>query len=174
MALPDDLWRKELFSDAGRRLLRYLASRLRDGTDADDLAQEAYLRLLRVDNVLLIRDPRSFALRVATHVAYEWGRLSRHRREHVDAGCLDDCEEQGAGPLEQAAQAQDAKALRRALARLTPKRRAIVLMHIRDGMTYAQIAAQVGLSVSMVGKHLMLGLEACREALAEHSERSRK
>ena len=76
MALPGELRLQELFDESGRRLLRYLAARLRDGTEADDLAQEAYLRLLRMDNAMLIRDPRSFALRVATNVATEWGRLS--------------------------------------------------------------------------------------------------
>jgi hypothetical protein len=38
MALPGDLRPEELFDDSGRKLLRYLAARLRDGTEADDLA----------------------------------------------------------------------------------------------------------------------------------------
>lgn len=172
MALPDRRWLDELFDDSGRRLLRYLASRLHDGTEADDLAQEAYLRLLRVDDALLIRDPRSFALKVATNVAAEWGRLSRHRREHLGADVLDEQASEKGGPMEDAAQAQQFNALKRALDRLTPTRRAVVLLHIRDGLTYAQIAEHVRLSVGMVNKHLSLGLEACRLALAESAERS--
>lgn len=81
MATPDEAWLEQLFDDAGHRFLSYLATRLKDGTDAQDLSQEVYLRLLRVDDVYLIRDPRRFALRVATNVANEWGRLSRHRLE---------------------------------------------------------------------------------------------
>jgi RNA polymerase sigma factor (sigma-70 family) len=165
MALPGHRWPQKLFDRSGRRLLRYLAARLRDGTDADDLAQEAYLRLLRVDESLVVRDPRSYALRVATNVANEWGRLSRHRREHVGTDFIDEQESERLGPMEQAANAQQVAAVKRALAGMSPTRRAVVLMHIRDGLTYPQIAAQVGLSVSMVGKHLSLGLEACRELL---------
>jgi RNA polymerase sigma factor (sigma-70 family) len=174
VALPDELRRQELFDDSGRRLLRYLAARLRDGTEADDLAQEAYLRLLRVDDALLIRDPRSFALRVATNVATEWGRLSRHRREHVGTEFLEEQKSERAGPFEQLAHAQQLKSLRRALDSLTPMRRSVVLLNIRDGLTYAQIAAHVGLSISMVNKHLSLGLEVCRQSLAAHDERSHK
>ncbi len=167
MTAPDKAWLGELFDATGRRFLRYLAARLKDGTDADDLAQEVYLRLLRVDDVMLIRNPRSFALRVASNVACEWGRLSRHRRVHVGDEFLDENETDTASPLEQAANAQQFSTLSRTLDTLSPMRRAVVLLHTRDGLTYAQIAAHVGLSVSMVGKHLSLGLQACQQALAE-------
>lgn len=126
---------------------------MQDGTEADDLAQEAYLRLLRVDDALLIQNPRGFALRVATHIAYEWGRLSRHRQKHVGTEPLEELESERTGPFEQATQAQQVRLLRQALDGLTPVRRAVVLLHIRDNLTYAQIAAHVGLSLSMVGKH---------------------
>ena len=168
MALPGELRLQELFDESGRRLLRYLAARLRDGTEADDLAQEAYLRLLRMDDAMLIRDPRSFALRVATNVATEWGRLSRHRREHIGTEALEERESDQTGPFEETVHTQQLKSLQRALDRLTPMRRAVVLLHLRDGLTYSHIAAQVGLSISMVGKHLNLGLEACRKSLAGH------
>lgn len=170
MALPGERWPQELFDGAGRRLLRYLAERLHDGTQADDIAQEAYLRLLRVDDALLIRDPRSFALRVATNVANEWGRLSRHRREHVGTDVLQDWESERNGPFEQTLHAQQFKSLARAFDAMTPIRRAVVLLHLRDDLTYSQIAEQVGLSVSMVGKHLHLGLEACRQCLADSTD----
>lgn len=174
MGLPGDLGRQELIGNAGRKLLRHLALRLKDGTDADDLAQEAYLRLLRADESLVIRDPRSFALRVATHVAYEWGRLARHRREHIASDVLEEEAIEEPGPYDQLLRAQNTQIIHRALSSLTPVRRAILLMHIRDELTYAQIAERVQLSVSMVGKHLMLALVACRAALTESSEGSHK
>jgi RNA polymerase sigma-19 factor, ECF subfamily len=174
VAQPGDLRPDELFDDSGCKLLRYLAARLKDGTEAADLAQEAYLRLLRADDTLLIQNPRGFALRVAMHVAYEWGRLARHRREHVGTDALEELASEKMGPFEHAAQTQQLKVLREALDSLAPMRRAVVLLHIRDGLTYAQIAAHVGLSISMVGRHLALGLEACRNALISEAERSQR
>ncbi len=154
-----------LFDAAGRRLLAHLAARLKDGTDADDLAQEVYLRLLRADDALVIQDPRRFAIRVATNVACEWGRLARHRRPHLDEQALAGHAAAGVGPAEQAALEQELALLAHALESLTPMRRAVVLLRVRDGLSYAEIAAQVGLSVSMVYKHLSLGLAACQRAL---------
>ena len=171
MPRADEQWLAKLFHVPERKLLRHLASRLRDGTEAEDLAQEAYLRLLRVDDVLLIENPRSFALKVATNVAYEWGRLSRNRRIHLDDQILD--EHQGAlpGPFERAAHSQDLKLLNQALARLSPVRRAALLLHKRDGLTYDQIAAHLGISVGMVAKHLAKGLSNCQQFVTEMRER---
>ena len=42
-----------------------------------------------------------------------------------------------------------------ALAKLKPKTRAIFLLHRREGLTYAQIAVEAGLSVSGVEKQMM-------------------
>lgn len=166
MSRADEQWLGRLFDESGRRSLRSLASRLKDGTEADDLAQEVYLRLLRVDDVLFIQDPRRFALRIATNVAYEWGRLSRHRRVHTDDESLEEQASAEPDPLEQAAHAQEVAHLSRALERLSPKRRAVLLLHKRNGMTYEQIAAHMGLSVAMVGKHLAKGLVSCQEFFA--------
>ena len=114
MSRADEQWLGRLFDEAGRKWLRFLAARLKDGTEAEDLAQEVYLRLLRVDDVLLIQEPRNFALRVASNVASEWGRLSRHRRVHLGAEKLDEQAAPTSGPLEQAAAAQELQRLSRA------------------------------------------------------------
>jgi DNA-directed RNA polymerase specialized sigma24 family protein len=42
-----------------------------------------------------------------------------------------------------------------------------VILHHRDGMTYAEIGAQIGVSVSMVKKYLQQGLLHCRERLED-------
>jgi RNA polymerase sigma factor (sigma-70 family) len=61
--------------------------------------------------------------------------------------------------------AQNMQNLRRALDRLTPMQRAIVLLHRRDGMTYEEISRHVGTSVPMVNKHLIKSLALCRKLL---------
>ncbi len=173
MALPGKRWPLELFDHSGRRFLRYLAARLRDGTDADDLAQEAYLRLLRMDENMIMRNPRSFALRVAANVATDWGRLSRHRKEHVGAELLEDQDSEYSDPFEQTLRDQQFKSAQTALDAMTPIRRAVMLLYLRDNLTYAQIAAEVGLSVGMVNKHLSAGLQACRDSLTQRRQEAR-
>lgn len=167
-----DRWLAELFDRSGRDLLRFLASRLPNSHDAEDLAQEVYLRLLRVDDVGVIRDPRSFALRVASNVAHEHRMLLRNRLEHSPEA-LEGQPAEDPGPYDRAWQAQEMRRLGEVLRTLNPTCRAIVLMHRRDHMTYQEIADFFGLSVGMVKKHLSFGLAACRDFLQRTRRASR-
>src|SRR5687768_1272079 len=62
-------------------LHRFLMRRLHNHDNAQDLAQEVYLRLLRVDNGELIRDPLAFLYRIALNLVYEFN--LHKRREHI-------------------------------------------------------------------------------------------
>jgi RNA polymerase sigma factor (sigma-70 family) len=162
-----DKWLSDFFRQSRRGLLRYLTPRVPNETDAEDVAQEVYLRLLRVNDVGLIRDPRSFALRVAANVAYEW----RMRAQNKPMDCDESLElraSQAPGPFDEVRQTQEMSALSRALASLSPTCRAVVLLHRRDEMTYQEIAKFVGLSVGMVKKHLRHGLTVCRDSLLQY------
>ncbi len=171
MSLADQNWLNQLVEESGEALIRFLGRRLANRAEAEDLAQEVYLRLMRVVDVNSIRDPHSFALRVAANVAYEWRMAARNRFEHVTA-TLEGADERG-GPYRQVLQAQQMKRLAQALDRLSPTQRTIVLLHRRDGMTYQQIADFVGLSVQMVNKHLARSIALCKDYLAEPDEAER-
>ena len=53
------------------------------------------------------------------------------------------------------------------LAELTPKCRAVLVMHRRDGMTYDEIAKALGISPSMVKKYLSVGIKHCSGRLQD-------
>ena len=53
----------------GRRLRRFLGARLRHGAaDVEDLVQEVFLRLLRIDRLETIRSTESYLYMIAFHV----------------------------------------------------------------------------------------------------------
>ena len=54
------------------RLLQFLCARLANEQDAQELAQEAYLRLLRASDAKLIRDPVAYLFRIARNLLHEW------------------------------------------------------------------------------------------------------
>ena len=60
MAKANEKLVESLFAARGDDLLRYLASRLPNGEDAKDLAQETYLRLLRGNRGELVRHPEAY------------------------------------------------------------------------------------------------------------------
>ena len=140
-----------------RQVARYLADR----QQAEDLAQEVYLRLLRVDDDAIIREPRAFALRVAANVAHEWRSLARNRYPH--SGDAVDALSEEPDAIETIARQERIRALEAALGQLSPDCRAALLMHRRDKMSREQIAETMGISVGMVKKHLARALAICRQ-----------
>src|SRR5665213_84419 len=55
----------------GERLRRFLSQRLRNVSDAPDLAQEVFLRLMRVEHHETIRSPEAYLFTVASHVLHQ-------------------------------------------------------------------------------------------------------
>lgn len=161
-------WLNEFTGEPGRRLLRQIARYLVDRQQAEDLAQEVYLRLLRVDDEAIIREPRAFALRVAANVAHEWRSLARNRYPHSSAAVEMLAEE--ADAIEAIARQERVKSLEAALQQLSPNCRAALLMHRRDRMPREQIAETMGISVGMVKKHLVRALAICRQYQAAGDE----
>jgi RNA polymerase sigma-70 factor (ECF subfamily) len=150
-----------VIAELGEDLLRYLSKRVRTAADARDLAQETYVRLLRLDRKDLIRDPRAYVYRVAANLLHEFELKRRAdaagRRQWGEQIAVDG----GASVPTEAEALAIAGRLRSVLAELTPKCRAVLVMHRRDGMTYDEIAKALGISPSMVKKYLSIGLKHC-------------
>ena len=61
----------EIAGRYGRRLLSFFTQRLRNRADAPDLAQEVFLRLMRVEHHETIRSPEAYLFTVASHVLHQ-------------------------------------------------------------------------------------------------------
>ena len=160
---------KQLAEECGSELLRFISRRLRSIVDPQDLAQETYVRLLRLERKDLIRDPRPYLFRIASNILYEF-ELSRkndiagHTRWSAEQDLDSDF-----GLVEQSVESLGLrKHLESALRGLSPKCRAVVILHRRDGMTYEEIADEIGVSRSMVKKYLAQGLLHCRGRLRNY------
>jgi RNA polymerase sigma-19 factor, ECF subfamily len=163
---PDPLVQR-IVTDFGADLLRFLGRRVRNRVDARDVAQEAYVRLLRLDRKELIRDPQPYVYRLAANLVHEFelkrrtddARLMRWTQDRA----LDD-----PVPIEARAEAVTLRArIDDALDQLTPNCRAVLVLHRRDGLTYDEIAARLKISPSMVKKYLATGLRLCRSHLRD-------
>jgi RNA polymerase sigma-70 factor (ECF subfamily) len=149
----------------GQRLRRFLRSRVRDAADVSDLVQEVFLRLLRVDDHETIRMPEAYLFALANHVLYQY-RMRRSRvPQSVDImDVLAEVQTVPEGdPAAQAEMQQRIEELERALSQLAPRARAAVVLHRRDGFSLEEVAAQLGVSRSMVKKYLAKALLHCRQ-----------
>ncbi len=138
-------------------LRRSLRKRLRDPQQADDVMQEVFSRLVRVNRPELVRKPHSYLFGIAFHVIRE-ARL--HEDQDVvsyDSSAVDNAAEHPAHVTrdELSDQLNLQAQIARALAALPDVHRALLLMCKRDGMTYQEAAAASGVSVHMVEKYLI-------------------
>lgn len=155
-----------LVAEYGRDLVRFIAKRMRSAADARDIAQETYVRLLRLDRKDLIKDPRPYLYRIAANVLYEVE--LRRRADAMGAVQLaaDFQADVEAGYEENELEVAELRVrLERSLQGLSPKCRAVLILHRREQMTYDEIGAVLGISSAMVKKYLMQGLRHCREHL---------
>src|SRR5688500_4303141 len=131
----------------GKMLRRYLLRRLRNGEVARDIEQEVYLRLLRIADATMVRDPKAYMYRIASNVVYE--HLQREFKQGIvfDSEAVldwDDHALEAGDPL--AEQLDKERRLKAALARVPLRARSAYIMHTRDGMTYPEIAAELSVS----------------------------
>lgn len=153
-------------TESAEDLVRFLSRRTRTAADARDLAQEAFVRLLRVERKDLIRNPQAYLYRIANNLLHEFDLKRRNDSEGLHRWLQEYSVHEAVAVTDTQAEARAIReVLMRVLHELSPKCRAALLLHRRDGMTYDEIAAQLGISSSMVKKYLAAGLRHCRERL---------
>jgi len=156
----------DLATEHGRRLKRYLSARLRNPSDVPDLAQEIYLRLLRLEQPGEIRSPEAYLFTVATNLVYEHTVRNSAIPPMVELETLADrLPAEEADPAAHAAVRERFDALERAVRRLSPRMRTTLLMHRRDGFSLEEIGSQLGISRNVAKKYLAKALLYCRKNL---------
>ncbi len=148
---------------------RFLASRIRNPDDARDLAQEAFLRLLRLKDAEYIRQPEAYLFRIAINLAYEH-RL-KQKASPIDPYAVVEEDDESLATrhtMEDLAELREKiERLEQALGTMPPNVQAALIYQRRDGMTYGEIAERLDVSSSMVKKYLQTALIRCREYLRE-------
>jgi RNA polymerase sigma factor (sigma-70 family) len=152
----------------GRRLRRFLSVRLRNVHDVPDVAQEAFLRLLRVERHDTIRNPEAYLFTVASHV------LHQHTLNQSSAPVFVDITDAvselttpaGEDPAARVDDAARIELLERELAQLHPKVGAALVMHRVSGFTVPEIAERLGVSRDSVKKYLIRAAQHCSKGRA--------
>jgi RNA polymerase sigma factor (sigma-70 family) len=143
-----DNWQRA-FSRVRAALMR----RGRSEHDADDLVQEAWIRLACYEREQPVAQPEAFLMRAALNLSIDAHRTRSSRGEEV---LLEDVVIVDAAPSAEAVLLGRERLARLSvcLGRLNDRTRAIFLAHRIDGMRYQEIARLHGLSVSSVEKHI--------------------
>ena len=143
------------FQDYDKQLHRYLVRRMPQPQDAEDLAQEVYLRLLRVDRTKRVDKPLAYIYGIASHLVADY--RSDARQEHA---LLSDDEDEAweGGPQTAVDDLIDRlnlqQQLERALTQLPRTQALVLLAHKHRGLSYEEVAAELGLSIHTVEKYV--------------------
>lgn len=155
---------ESLFREHNDTLLRFLRARLHSEADAREAAQEAYVRLLQLDDPGQLSFLRAYLFRIAANVATD---LLRRRTLQTRAAqdslffAADEpaTQERGLEARQQLA------AVELALSQLPPKCREAFLLSRREGWASGKIAAHLGVSDRMVRLYLVRALEHLEAAI---------
>lgn len=151
-------------------LASWLAKRVRCDEDANDLAQEAFLRMHKFQQSRELDNARAFLFRTANNLAVDQLRRARVHDRYLSTEMLpehsDEEDDKYAPSAERTVSAeQELDKIYEILDQLPPKvRRAFVLHRSRD-MSYSEIAAEMGVSNSMVEKYIIEALKFIRKEL---------
>jgi RNA polymerase sigma factor (sigma-70 family) len=157
-----------LFTRHRRSLLWYLTRLIANRADAEEIAQEAFVRLLGVPH--LETDPsraRNYLFATATNLARDNYRRRSARAESAHIG-LEDLQLTADEP--QPDRLIDAERGRRvvdsALRDLQPRPRQAFLLHVQEELTYERIALKLGVSKKTVERDIAFTVALCRSRLA--------
>lgn len=128
-----------------------------------DLTQEVYLRLARRPDVATIRSAQAFIFVTAANLLHD-----RFRRQWT-RGCQLSFEEEdrqipaeGGDPQQAVEYTQQLRLVLSAIRSLKPVTQRTFLGHRLRGLSYAELAHELGVSVSMIEKHMISAIAVLR------------
>lgn len=145
-------------------LHKYLMRRLRHRHDAQDLAQEAYLRFLQLPSSGAVRNPGAYLFRIAFNLMTEW----RLRQDRSVVSCDSELMERRSDipsdipePFGQLASQQT---LEKVLEQVPVNYRRVLLMSKCDGLSNDEIAKRLGVTADSVARYLGRAIAFARRA----------
>ena len=152
-------------------VFRVAYSVLRNHEDAEDAAQETFLRLSRQRNLADIRDPRLWLARVAWRVAIDRVRKRRERPVDETSAALEEIADVSPGAEQVVLERQMKEMLDAMIARLPNDLREVVLLTTVQEMTSADIAEVLQIAEGTVRQRLFRARQRLREKMQTAMEK---
>ena len=149
--------------DAAYNLARWLT---RNGDDAEDVVQEAFVRALRFFGGFHGGNARAWLLTIVRNACYDWLRRNRPAEAHDE---LDEEVHVASEPSPTAedllVEEVDRVRLQRALEELPPAFREVLILREFEGLSYKEIAEVAGVKMGTVMSRLARARDALQRQL---------
>ncbi len=150
--------------DAAYNLARWLT---RNGHDAEDVVQEAFLRALRFFGGFHGGNARAWLLAIVRNTCYDW--LRRHRPSEVSTPFDEEVHgaaDQSPTPEDLLIEQADRLRLREALETLPVAWREVLILRELEGLSYREIADVAGIKMGTVMSRLARARSGLQQQLA--------
>src|ERR1700675_2421714 len=151
--------------DAAYNLARWL---MRNQQDAEDVVQEAYLRSFRFFPGFRGGDPRAWLLKIVRNTCYTWLHVNRPLQDptEFDENLFrpDSC---APNPEEALLQNDSDTLVRKALEKLPPNFREVLILRELEGMSYREIADITGMPAGTVMSSLSRARGRLHQAMTD-------
>lgn len=150
----------ELYSEHNGWLKSWLRKKTGCPDNAADLAHDTFVRVINARNIIEIKEPRAYLTTIARSLM-----INQYRRREIEQAYLDTLIHAGEAMLpsleDRAIIIETLIAIDTMLNALPAKVRRAFLLCQLEGMSHAEIAAQLDVSVSSVRKYLARAMEHC-------------
>lgn len=145
-------------------LVRFLYRRMPNREDAEDVAQESFMRLARYRETQPDESWKPLLYRIASNTAIDWQRQAQATAAAQHAPLEEVCDLASDAPALDARveHMQELARIRELILGLPPRCREVYLLQRFEEMSYTQIARHLDISVKAVEKHMTRALVALR------------
>ncbi|MBI6951285.1 MULTISPECIES: sigma-70 family RNA polymerase sigma factor [Pseudomonas] len=145
-----------------RELVSFLSARLGNRQAAEDVAHDAYIRVLERTGGERIEHPRAFLYRTAMNLVVDHHR--RHQVRQAEPLEVLDSDERWHSPAPTHSMQLDQRLalMQQALGELSAPCRDSFLLRKLEGLSHQQIAERLDISRSVVEKHIVNAMKHCR------------
>lgn len=155
---------ERLFREHNTALLRFIAAKLGSEQEAREIAQEAYVQLLRLDHPEAVSYLRAFLFKTASNLVVDRLR-QRGRRSHVSSSNGLELAVFELSPERQVGSEQEVAVVRAAVNELPPKcRQAFLLQRVHE-LSSEEIAERMGINARMIRRYVARALDHVRSRL---------
>jgi len=157
-------------------LVRFFARRMKNREDAEDIAQAAFMRLYTLDDPEELSNAKAFLFQIAANLSIDQLRRKVLHQNYLDregAKVANDGSSVVNGffdniSLEREMEARETLSfIYQSLEALPQNPRQAFILNRAKGLTYGEIAEQMGVSVSSVEKYILEALKHLRVALSK-------
>ena len=169
--MPENSTALKLFVTQRRALIDYASSITGSRSQAEDLVQEAWLRFDEASRGRFLEDAKGYLYRIVRNLAFDQHRrIARESRLIAQTDlkqASETCPDDTPTPETVALFKDEVRCVMEAMAELPERTRIAFEMHRLGGATLKEIAAFLGISVSLAQLLVTDGADHCKERLAK-------